>query len=120
MAKGNTNLCLSTLAHVVGLFYLKKLLSDISVEHISQVPTHIKVTHAVAHLDSVDNLSGNVSSDDSDDSRDSRGLDIESSDANVLDINVLSTVNEPDNKPDAPHINITVNESDAPCVNISV
>ena len=35
--KENTNLCLSTLAHVVGLFYLKKLLSDISVEHISQL-----------------------------------------------------------------------------------
>ena len=85
----------------------------------THLPTHIKVTHAAAHLDSVDNLSGDVSSDDSDDSRDSRGLDIESSDANVLDIDVLSTVNEPDNEPDAPHINITVNESDAPCVNIT-
>ena len=73
----------------------------------------------MAHLDSVNNLSGDLSSDDSDDSRDSRGLGIESSDANVLDINILSTVNEPNNEPDAPHINITVNESDAPCINIT-
>ena len=35
--KENANLCLSMLAHVVGLFYVKKLLSDISLEHTSQL-----------------------------------------------------------------------------------
>ena len=97
------------------------ILSEKTIEqHLSgtHLPTRIKVTHATAHLDFVNNLLGDLSSDDFDDSRDSRGLGIESSDANVLDINILSTVDEPNNEPDAPHINITVNESDAPCINI--
>ena len=36
LQKENMNLCLSMLAHV-GLFYVKKLLSNISLEHTSQL-----------------------------------------------------------------------------------
>lgn len=81
------------------------ILSEKTIErHLTgtHLPTRIKVTHAsaAAYLDSVDDLSGDLSSilgNDSDDSKDFGGSDIEATHgAIVLDIDELPTVNDPD------------------------